>query len=178
MNRREFLKHTAAGVASVALAPLFIRTVFATEESATMNNAPSAAALPDAAKWQNMSEAEWKDRLSPESYRVLRNHGTERAGTSPLNAEKRTGTYHCGGCDLPLFSSAHKYESGTGWPSFYDVAHPAHIGISKDYKLIWPRTEVHGARCKGHLGHVFEDGPQPTGLRYCLNGVALRFVPA
>jgi peptide-methionine (R)-S-oxide reductase len=136
---------------------------------------PDPATIPDYDKWQ-LSEAEWKERLSPQAYHVLRKEGTERAGTSPLNDEKREGTFHCAGCDYPLFSSDTKYDSGTGWPSFYDVL-PDAIGTSKDNKLFYTRTEYHCARCGGHQGHVFEDGPQPTGLRYCNNGVALTFRP-
>ena len=123
------------------------------------------------------SDAEWRQRLTPAQYHVLREHGTERAGTSPLNQEKRAGTYHCAGCELPLFSSETKYESGTGWPSFYEPLENA-IGTSEDRSLFTTRTEVHCRRCGGHLGHVFEDGPPPTGLRYCMNGVAMTFVPA
>jgi peptide-methionine (R)-S-oxide reductase len=123
------------------------------------------------------SEAEWKQRLTPEQYRVLRQHGTERARTSPLNAEKRNGTFVCAGCDQPLFTSDTKYESGTGWPSFYKPIEGA-IGTSQDNTLLMTRTEVHCSRCGGHLGHVFNDGPAPTGLRYCMNGVAMKFQPA
>ena len=123
------------------------------------------------------SEAEWKQRLTPEQYRVLRPHGTERARTSPLNAEKRNGTFVCAACDQPLFTSDTKYESGTGWPSFYKPIEGA-IGTSSDNTLFTTRTEVHCSRCGGHLGHVFEDGPKPTGLRYCMNGVAMTFKPA
>jgi len=123
------------------------------------------------------SEAEWKQRLTPEQYRVLRQHGTERARTSPLNAEKRNGTFVCAGCDQPLFTSGTKYESGTGWPSFYKPIDGA-IGTSQDNTLLMTRTEVHCSRCGGHLGHVFNDGPAPTGLRYCMNGIAMKFQPA
>lgn len=123
-----------------------------------------------------LSDAEWKARLTPEQYHVLRREGTEAPGTSALNREKRKGTYHCAGCDLPLFSSAAKYESGTGWPSFFEPL-PEALGLKTDYKMILPRTEYHCARCEGHHGHVFEDGPRPTGQRYCNNGVALKFVP-
>ncbi len=122
-------------------------------------------------------DEEWKKRLTPQQYDVLRRHGTETAGTSPLNHEKRQGTFECAGCDLPLFSSTTKYDSGTGWPSFWAPLDNA-VGTSVDRSLVVARTEVHCRRCGGHLGHVFKDGPKPTGLRYCMNGVALRFVPA
>ena len=122
------------------------------------------------------SDAEWRKLLAPEQYRVLREEGTERPGTSPLNYEKRPGVYVCAGCNAPLFTSAMKYDSGTGWPSFF-TAIPGAVATKRDFKLIVPRTEYHCARCGGHQGHVFEDGPPPTGLRYCNNGVALRFVP-
>jgi peptide-methionine (R)-S-oxide reductase len=123
-----------------------------------------------------LSEAHWRERLSPEAFNVLRKHGTERAGTSPLNEEKRPGTFVCAGCGQALFAADAKYESGTGWPSFFQPL-PGALGTSRDFKLIWPRTEYHCSRCGGHQGHVFEDGPRPTGMRYCNNGVALRFVP-
>ncbi len=124
-----------------------------------------------------MSEDEWKQKLTPEQFAVLRKEATERAGTSPLLHEKRKGTYACAGCDLDLFTSEMKYDSGTGWPSFFDVI-PGHIGTKTDHLLVMPRTEYHCARCGGHQGHIFNDGPQPTGLRHCNNGVALRFKPA
>lgn len=122
------------------------------------------------------SEAEWKAQLSPEQYKVLRRHATERAGTSPLNAEKRDGIFHCAGCGAPLFDSDTKYESGSGWPSFFAPREDA-VGTKTDKALFMTRTEVHCAKCGGHLGHVFPDGPEPTGLRYCMNGLALTFEP-
>ena len=120
------------------------------------------------------SEAEWKQQLDPLQFQVLRKHGTERAGTSPLNQEKRTGTFRCAGCGTPLFDSSTKYESGTGWPSFWQPLDEA-VGTSSDRSFFMTRTEVHCAKCGGHLGHGFPDGPQPTGQRYCMNGAALKF---
>jgi len=122
------------------------------------------------------SEEEWRRILTPAQYDILRRHGTERAGSSALNKEKRHGTFACAGCDLPLFSSQTKYESGTGWPSFYRPL-PDAVATSTDKAFFMTRTEVHCRRCGCHLGHVFEDGPQPTGLRYCMNGLALKFIP-
>jgi peptide-methionine (R)-S-oxide reductase len=122
------------------------------------------------------SEAEWRQSLSPAQFDVLRREGTERAFTSPLNEEKRPGVFVCAGCSLPLFTSAMKFDSGTGWPSFFTTI-PEAFAKKKDYKLIWPRTEYHCVRCGGHHGHVFDDGPPPTGERWCNNGVALRFIP-
>ncbi len=124
-----------------------------------------------------LPDAEWKQRLTPQQYHVLRESGTERARSSPLNEEKRAGTYHCAGCELPLFSSTTKFESGTGWPSFYRAI-PGAVATKTDYKIGVPRTEYHCAQCLGHQGHIFDDGPKPTGLRYCNNGVALKFIPA
>ncbi|MGQ0833907.1 MAG: peptide-methionine (R)-S-oxide reductase MsrB [Gammaproteobacteria bacterium] len=123
------------------------------------------------------ADEEWQRALSPEAFRVLRKHGTERAGTSPLNAEKRAGTFKCAGCEQPLFESNTKFESGTGWPSFWQPMDGA-VGTSDDRGLFMRRTEVHCSRCGGHLGHVFPDGPEPTGQRYCMNGVALGFDPS
>ena len=127
--------------------------------------------------WKKISDADWRKRLSPQAYDVLRKHGTERAGTSALNHEKRKGTFECAGCDLALFSSDTKFESGTGWPSFYQPLAGA-VGTKSDRSFFMTRTEVHCSRCLGHLGHVFDDGPKPTGLRYCMNGVALKFEAA
>ena len=159
MIRRKFLA-TAAGLAGIF---------------ALHRTAQSSTKATDK-KWE-LSEEEWKKRLTPEQFYVLRKEGTERAGTSALNREKREGTYACAGCELPLFKSATKYESGTGWPSFYDFI-PGSLGTSTDFKLVLPRTEYHCVRCGGHQGHVFDDGPKPTGKRYCNNGVALKFVAA
>ena len=124
----------------------------------------------------SLSEAEWRKRLDPAAFNVLRQQGTERAFTSPLNNEHRSGTFLCRGCDLPLFSSRTKFDSGTGWPSFWRPL-PNAIRTDSDTMLGYVRTEVHCRRCGGHLGHVFNDGPPPTGLRYCMNGVAMRFIP-
>jgi peptide-methionine (R)-S-oxide reductase len=136
-----------------------------------------APAKPDETFEVSYSDEEWRRRLAPEQYRVLREHGTERAGTSPLDREKRAGTFHCAACDLPLFRTDQKFESGTGWPSFFQPLENA-VATREDRTLFMTRTEVHCRRCGGHLGHVFEDGPPPTGLRYCLNGVAMTFKPA
>ena len=120
------------------------------------------------------TDTEWRAALTPEQYRVLREHGTERAGTSPLDHEHGRGTFHCAGCDLPLFASETKFDSGTGWPSFWTPLDGA-VGTSSDRSFFTVRTEVHCRRCGGHLGHVFDDGPRPTGQRYCMNGAALKF---
>jgi peptide-methionine (R)-S-oxide reductase len=136
-----------------------------------------AASQPTRADKLVLTEAQWRQRLTPQAYRVLREEGTEPPHTSPLNAEKRPGLYQCAGCSLALFSSEAKYESGTGWPSFHTPL-PGALGTKTDFKLILPRTEYHCARCGGHQGHVFDDGPRPSGKRYCNNGVALSFVPA
>jgi peptide-methionine (R)-S-oxide reductase len=122
-------------------------------------------------------DSEWRRTLTPDQFYVLRQHGTERAGTSPLDKEHRNGMFHCAGCGLPLFSSKAKFDSGTGWPSFWQPLDQA-VETSTDRKFFMTRTEVHCRRCAGHLGHVFEDGPKPTGLRYCMNGVALKFEPS
>ena len=124
----------------------------------------------------NKSDQEWQESLSPSQYQVLRCHGTERAGTSPLNAEKRAGMFKCAGCGEVLFASDTKFESGTGWPSFYEPVEGA-VGTTEDRSHFMTRTEVHCQKCGGHLGHVFPDGPRPTGLRYCINGASLAFDP-
>jgi peptide-methionine (R)-S-oxide reductase len=122
-----------------------------------------------------MSDKEWKEKLSPEAYDVLRHQATERAFTSPLNDEHRHGTFYCAGCQNKLFSSEQKFNSGTGWPSFWAPVDGTAVETTTDYKIGVPRTEVHCAHCGGHLGHVFDDGPKPTGKRYCMNGVAMEF---
>lgn len=122
------------------------------------------------------SNAEWEKTLTPQQYNVMREEGTERPFTSPILEEHRKGVFACVACDLPLFSADKKFDSGTGWPSFFDAI-PSHVETSTDYKLIAPRTEYHCAKCGSHHGHLFKDGPNPTGLRYCSNGVALKFIP-
>ena len=151
--------------------------LLATAALAAPGGAMAAADPYAASPFRKISNAEWQKRLSPAAYRVLRHADTERPGTSPLNKEKRRGTYVCAGCDLPLFKSDWKFESGTGWPSFYTVIKGS-VDTKIDYDIGVPRKEYHCARCGGHQGHVFPDGPKPTGLRYCNNGVALKFVAA
>lgn len=162
ISRRNFLIGTAAGGAALWLAA-----------------GPLGAAKGKKASFPyQLSDAEWRRKLSPEAYAVLRQEDTERPYSSPLNKEKRKGTFTCAGCANPLFASRTKFESGTGWPSFYAPINRTAVGTSVDYKIGVPRVEVHCARCGGHLGHVFDDGPMPTGKRYCMNGVAMDFVPA
>jgi peptide-methionine (R)-S-oxide reductase len=162
MKRRHFL-HGLLGMAAV---PVIHRGVQA-------GDGPAATPLERIYK----TDDEWRRILTPEQFEVLRREGTERPWSSPLNDEKRAGTYACAGCGLPLFTSETKYDSGTGWPSFYAPIAGA-VGTKRDFKLIIPRTEYHCARCGGHQGHVFNDGPPPTGQRWCNNGVALQFIPA
>ncbi|MCW5631267.1 MAG: peptide-methionine (R)-S-oxide reductase MsrB [Rhodoferax sp.] len=145
----------------------------------TTSAATGAPAAPPAGAIEplRLSDAQWKQRLTPAQYRVLRQEGTEPPGSSPLDREKRAGIFHCAGCDLPLFSSDAKYDSGTGWPSFWKPLDNA-VATRADWGILGRRTEVHCRRCGGHLGHVFNDGPKPTGKRYCMNGLALTFRPA
>ncbi|MGF1545627.1 MAG: peptide-methionine (R)-S-oxide reductase MsrB [Parvularculaceae bacterium] len=175
-TRRRFLTIAAAGAAGAAQG-CGARDAEARADDRRGDNVtePDPALIPDYDKWR-LSEDEWRKRLSPEAFQVLRREGTERPGSSPLDDEKRAGIFACAGCGLPLFSSETKFDSGTGWPSFFDHL-PNALGTKSDYKLIVPRTEYHCARCGGHQGHVFRNGPEPTGLRYCNNGVALTFTP-
>lgn len=162
MNRRTFLTSCAGVVLSIT----------------TAKGALAMGLLSEKKEFPyTLSEKQWREKLTQEQYKILRDHGTERANSSPLNGEKRNGSYHCVGCEQKIFLSEHKFDSGTGWPSFWQPASEEAVGTSKDYKLIVPRTEVHCANCGGHLGHVFNDGPPPTGLRFCLNGTVLAFKP-
>jgi peptide-methionine (R)-S-oxide reductase len=160
MDRRNFLKVALASAATVSLTAMFGENAMANHRFDKVTE----------------SDEEWKETLTPEQYNVLRHEGTEAPFTSALNNEKREGVFACAGCGLELFPSQFKYNSGTGWPSFFDVI-PGHVETKSDRKLFAERTEYHCARCGGHQGHVFNDGPQPTGLRYCNNGVALKFIP-
>jgi peptide-methionine (R)-S-oxide reductase len=182
MNRRTWLQGLFAAVAGVGAAGRAL--------AAAAPQSPQIEALqknwrtllaegvrpPSPADKVKLSTDEWRKRLDKMQFNILREEGTERAGTSPLNNEKRAGIYACAGCDLPLFTSDMKFESGTGWPSFFTTI-PAVLETKTDHLMFMPRTEYHCARCGGHHGHVFDDGPKPTGLRSCTNGVALKFIP-
>ena len=161
MNRRRFVQT----LSTITLVAPMVKFASAAEQDTTKSQAKVVR-----------TDEQWRRLLTPEQYHILRQQGTERPWSSPLNDEKRTGTYLCAGCEQPLFTSSMKFDSGTGWPSFYEVISGA-VATSRDFKLILPRTEYHCARCSGHHGHVFNDGPEPTGLRYCNNGVVLKFVP-
>ncbi len=163
MRRRNFLYGGAGVMAALTGGTFFLRTGGSGQASAEEFEITKTA-------------EEWRAILSPEQYAVLREEDTERAFTSPLNEEKRAGIFHCAGCDLPLYSSETKYDSGTGWPSFWESL-PDAIGTKEDNTFFMTRTECHCRRCGGHLGHIFDDGPPPTGKRHCLNGVALAFKP-
>jgi len=163
MDRRKFIYSLTGAVALTAVTSVFMKGRVAMADHSNITKV-------------ELSKDEWQKRLTAEQYRVLRKEGTEPAGSSPLNEEKREGIFACAGCDLDLFKSETKYKSGTGWPSFYDVIE-GHVETKLDFVLLLPRTEYHCARCGGHQGHIFKDGPEPTGLRYCNNGVALKFKP-
>ena len=181
MLRREFLITLSAAPLTIALARLgWAAGAKATSIAEIQQNWKSLLApgadVAVSLEPLVLSEDEWRRRLTDMQFSVLRHEGTERPFTSPLNGEKRAGVFVCAGCSLPLFSSQMKFDSGTGWPSFFTLI-PDRVGTKQDVKLVYPRTEYHCVRCGGHQGHVFDDGPPPTGLRYCNNGVALRFIP-
>lgn len=176
MQRRQFLFILAPTVAATAAAWRSFDSQGASTPMARLHSTDDAMAS-DTVKKLNKPHKEWRELLTREEYGVLFEERTERPHSSPLDKEKRAGTFICAACYLPLFDSAAKYDSGTGWPSFH-TAIAEHVETKRDFKLILPRTEYHCARCGGHQGHIFKDGPPPTGKRYCNNGVALRFIPS
>jgi peptide-methionine (R)-S-oxide reductase len=176
VKRRTFLIGLATAPLSALAAPPKNMKDIAELQKNWQKLLPAGAKVPAPTEPLQLSKDEWKKRLSQPAYRVLREEGTEHAGSSPLNGEKRPGVFACAGCGLPLFTSDMKYESGTGWPSFFTTI-PGVFEMKKDFFLIYPRTEYHCKRCGGHHGHVFDDGPPPTGQRWCNNGVALTFIP-
>ena len=175
MERRQFLSRALAGLAGASL----LRATSAATPAAPASTPTGARSPGNSSPIEKVvkTDDEWRKILTPAQYSVLRKEGTEHPFSSPLNNEKRKGTFACAGCDLVLFESKTKFDSGTGWPSFYQAI-DGRVETSTDNKLIYPRTEYHCVRCGGHHGHIFDDGPKPTGLRYCNNGVALKFVPA
>lgn len=180
MNRRTWLQGLFAAAAGSTVAARVSAAAPSKEVEALQKNwrllLADGTQVPSPTQKVKLSNDEWRKRLDKMAFNVLREEGTERPGTSPLNAEKRAGVYACAGCELPLFTSDMKFESGTGWPSFFTTI-PAVFDTKTDHLLIYARTEYHCTRCGGHHGHIFEDGPKPTGLRYCNNGVALKFIP-
>lgn len=165
MKRRDFMGFLAFGVSCLALSKGAMAMDIFAKKDGPVKDFPFM-----------LTDTEWRKRLTPEQYRIMRQEGTEPTCSSPLHEETREGQYFCAGCGIVLFSSQQKFISKSGWPSFWEPITPGAVGISTDYKLGYPRTEVHCNNCGSHLGHVFEDGPPPTGLRYCMNGVALAFV--
>ena len=165
LNRRNV---TIAGLSALGAAALGSTISYAKKEDPAMSTNID---------WKKIKKSEWKTRLSADEYYVMRRDGTERPFSSALNDEKRAGTFSCAACDLPLFKTSGKFDSGTGWPSFFTPIE-GNVETKRDFKMVVPRTEYHCARCGAHQGHVFKDGPAPTGLRYCNNGVALKFIPS
>ena len=181
MNRRKMLYTLGGGTIALGASFAAFRAALPDHQNAVLEDFETRLGfiVQDGGVYEvNLSEEEWRQRLTPNQFIILRQEGTERSGTSPLDKNYAAGTYHCQGCDLPVYSSTAKYDSGTGWPSFWQPIEHNAIRVKADNKLWAERTEVHCRRCGGHLGHIFRDGPAPTGLRHCLNGLALRFEAA